>query len=164
MVSTSTKNSRAATRRVPRLETSSTAPPRVASASGISELGSACATDPPSVPRLRVWKCPTCGSASASNGTDCIKAALRIAAACLSVAPVRISAPCATTPSMPGTRFTSISAAGRTRRMFSIGPSDMPPASTLASGPNSSSNATASATLSGRQYSNATGFIGRILP
>jgi hypothetical protein len=39
-------------------------PPSAASASGSSALGSACAIDPQTVPRLRTWKCETCGSAA----------------------------------------------------------------------------------------------------
>ena len=48
---------------------SATWPPSVASTSAISAAGSAFATEPPTVPRLRVAACPTNGSARASSGT-----------------------------------------------------------------------------------------------
>ena len=47
----------------------STSPPSATSASGISALGSACASEPQMVPRLRVCMCPTQGSASATSGS-----------------------------------------------------------------------------------------------
>ena len=43
---------------------------------GSSDAGSACAIEPPTVPRLRIWKWPMCGTARASSGTA---AATRVA-------------------------------------------------------------------------------------
>ena len=41
----------------------------VSATAGYSAAGSAWAIDPPSVPRLRIWKWPISGVARASNGT-----------------------------------------------------------------------------------------------
>ena len=43
---------------------------------GYSAAGSACAIDPPSVPRLRIWKWPISGVARASSGTAAATSAL----------------------------------------------------------------------------------------
>ena len=52
------------------VDCSTTLPPVTTRRAEFRRSGSACATDPPSVPRLRVWKCPTHGSAIASSGTS----------------------------------------------------------------------------------------------
>src|SRR5579875_3013773 len=56
-------SSRAAMRRAPRFERASTCAPSATATSGSSALGSACASEPHTVPRLRVCAWPTYGSA-----------------------------------------------------------------------------------------------------
>src|SRR5262249_56053383 len=81
------KNSGGEMRRPPRRDCSTTVPPHATRANGISALGSAWATDPPSVPRLRVWKWPTHGSAIESSGTSRAMTSERSASLCVSPAP-----------------------------------------------------------------------------
>ena len=50
------KNDSAGRRRARLRERSRTSPPSATRQSGISALGSACATEPQTVPRARVWK------------------------------------------------------------------------------------------------------------
>src|ERR1043165_7096766 len=63
------KNSLAAIERDPAEFRRTLIPFSVARTSGISAPGSALATEPPIVPRLRVAACPTHGSALARRGT-----------------------------------------------------------------------------------------------
>ncbi len=161
VVSAPVKNSRARTRRSRRRDRSTMVASLVTVQSGISALGSAWATEPPRVPALRVWKCPTHGSASASRGSASRSAAESSASACVTVAPVTTRSPRISTPSRPASREMSITVFGLTMRRFSMGPSVMPPASTAASSRRSASTASASPSESGRTYSNATGFIAR---
>ena len=48
---------------------SSSSAPSATATAGYSDAGSACASEPPTVPRLRIWKCPISGVACASSGT-----------------------------------------------------------------------------------------------
>ena len=64
-----------------------TSPPSASSTSGISALGSACATEPQTVPRLRIWKCEMKGKAWASKGTSCASVLRHSTLPCVAAAP-----------------------------------------------------------------------------
>src|SRR6516162_2125266 len=126
------------------------APARVASASGISELGSAWATEPHTVPLLRVWKWPTNGSVLASSGSFAESSGQSLNRFWVTAAPTSTLSPAILMVSSSARRAMSTRTVGSSRRRLSIAISDWPPASTLASSPCSARRASASATLSGR--------------
>ena len=101
------------------------------------------------VPRLRIWKCPICGAALASNGTDSAIRGSCIKLTCLVVAPTTRVPLSRRTSLSSGTRLMSTSCSGRDRRSASMGTRLCPPASTLASPLNCPSRDTAASTLSG---------------
>ena len=69
MVHVPTKNSAAGTVRVPLVPATSSSASSASATAGSSDAGSAWAIEPPTVPRLRIWKWPMSGMASASSGT-----------------------------------------------------------------------------------------------
>lgn len=76
---------------------STTSPPSASSTSGISALGSACATEPQTVPRLRIWKCEMKGKACASSGTSCASDWRHSTLPCVAAAPIASMPPSART-------------------------------------------------------------------
>ena len=140
----------AATRRDPRRDRSSISPLSVMRTSGSSALGSACATEPQTVPRLRVCACPTHGSAAARSGWLETRFAYCSTWRCLTVAPTRIVPSAPSMRSRPGSRIISMTTLGRAMRMLSMGISVCPPARTRASVPSLASTSRTSSRLSAR--------------
>ena len=68
-------------------ERSATSPPSATRHSGISALGSACATEPQTVPRLRVWHARPRAARAASSGDWVAKPGLAIRSDCVTEAP-----------------------------------------------------------------------------
>ena len=88
VVKNESKNASAAILRDPPADCASICASSATATSGISALGSACASEPQIVPRLRVWRCPTCGSASAKSGIACGMRGSRSASAWRTSAPM----------------------------------------------------------------------------
>ena len=100
---------------------STASPPSVARQSGSSALGSAKATEPQTVPRLRVWTWPSRGSAAASIGDRRASGGQASNSAWVVAAPTSMTAPSSLISPRPGSREMSMSTAGSTSRMLSIG-------------------------------------------
>ena len=137
----------------PLVDAATTAPPRATSASGSSAAGSAWAIEPPTVPRLRVTKWPTNGSASATSGSRSRTSCESPAAAWRASAPTgRCRSP---TRSRRARRRVHVDEHGRTGQ-----PDVQHRHEALAAGehlrvvPASASAASASSTLVARTYSN----------
>ena len=145
----------------PPTRASSISAPSATATAGYSDAGSACASEPPTVPRLRIWKCPMSGVARASNGAaaatvgSCSMTRCRVPARTTSVPFSRV------TPVSASTRFTSTRCSKRVNRSASIGTRLCPPASTLASSPCSASSPHTSSIVSGAWYENGAGFTNR---
>ena len=129
---------------------STTSPPSASSTSGISALGSAWATEPHTVPRLRTWKCEMKGKACASSGTSRARVARHSTLACVAAAPTASMLPSQRTKFRSSVREMSISTLGCASRMLSTAISDWPPARIRASGPSALSCCTASSAVSAR--------------
>ena len=71
VVKTVSKKSAAGMRRMPFGPATSISASSTRTTAGSSAAGSACAREPPRVPRLRIWKWPMCGATRASNGDAC---------------------------------------------------------------------------------------------
>ena len=82
------KNSAAGIVRRPRTDTASNSASRASATAGSSDAGSAWASDPPIVPRLRIWKWPISGTARARRGTSRATSASRSTVACVVDAPI----------------------------------------------------------------------------
>ncbi|CFN99097.1 Uncharacterised protein [Bordetella pertussis] len=99
---------------------------------GISADGSSWHRLPPTVPRLRVWRWPTCSAASRHSGKCCATSGENSISRWRVIAPMQ-TAPCSWRMyASSGTRLMSIRQSGNANRMFSIATSDWPPASTRA--------------------------------
>src|SRR5262249_31743973 len=79
----------------------STEPPRTSSAIGRSAAGSACAREPPMVPRCLICGSPTSEAAWARSGASVLTRSDDARSACLVVAPTTISSPSTLTPAPP---------------------------------------------------------------
>ena len=121
-----------------------TAPPSTRRQSGSSALASAWAIEPPTVPRFRVTKWPTYGSAL-GHERDLRRAESRWR----TVAPTRHGRCRASTSPSDAVDVDEHATAAASRKL-SIGTRLCPPASTFASSPCSASSATASSSVSGR--------------
>ncbi len=77
----------------PRPSRTTISAPSVSATSGISAAGSACAIEPPIVPRRRVAGCPTQGNTLARSGSLVAISGSRSAAACRVVAPMTMASP-----------------------------------------------------------------------
>ena len=129
--------------RRPRGDSATTDPPSATSASGSSAAASACAIEPPTVPRFRVATWPTKGRHAASSGQRSRASGERSSARWRHVAPdaERGRSP-RRSPSRPGDAVdVDERAPAAAIRMFSMGTKLWPPASTFASGPPSASSA-----------------------
>ena len=152
------KKSAAAMSRLPPGPAASMVASSASATAGSSEAGSAWAIEPPTVPRLRIWKCPMWGSARATS-----RASAETVASCSAV-DWRTRAPIRTCPfersivSSPATLLRSTRCPNVARRSDIIGTRLCPPASTLASSPCSASRPTASPTVVGAWYWNLLGF------
>ena len=106
---------------------------RVSAAAGYSAAPSACASEPPIVPRLRIWKCPISEVARVISGAA--RAMLRLPAmqACVVIAPIRSTPSCSRMYRSEGTRLRSTRWSKRARRKAIIGIRLCPPASTFTS-------------------------------
>ena len=82
------KNEAAGIERVPRGETASISASSASATAGYSAAGSACAIEPPNVPRLRIWKCPMKGVTRVSSGAAFATSALAPTAASVVPAPI----------------------------------------------------------------------------
>ena len=138
----------AARTRSPRRERSTTSPPSTASASGNSELGSACAIEPQTVPLLRVWKWPTNGSAAASSGRICASAGHAINLFCVTAAPISNVAAVGDAVEFGDARNID-QHADIEEPQIEHRHSDWPPARMRASSPYSASSASTSSAVSG---------------
>src|SRR5271166_762209 len=136
--------------------------PRVTATSAISAAGSALASDPPSVPRLRIGAWPTNGMTLASSGMCVRTSPSRSSTHCRVVAPIATASPSLRTKASSPMRAMSISRFGRASRIAISGTSVWPPAMRRASSPPAESIAQASSRFAGREYSNAAGFINRL--
>ena len=141
------KNSLAGISRAPPVLATTMVASRQEATAGSSADGSACAMLPQTVPRLRISRWPTQGSASRSRGTA---AAASSYCTCRwrTVAPTRRWPLLRDIRLSSGTALMSTSVDGRPSRIASTGTSDWPPASTLA--PSRPSSARASSVVPGR--------------
>jgi len=115
------KKSRASIVRRPFAETTSMLASSARATAGYSAAGSACAIDPPSVPRLRIWKCPISGVATASSGTADATSALASTVACAVQAPIHSAPPRRSMPESSGIRPMSTRCSNTARRSASSG-------------------------------------------
>ena len=103
---------------------------------GVLRGGSACAIAPPSVPRVRIWKCPMCGVDSVSSGTDSATSSSmpdeRVRGGRADAGPRRRRGRCSCSSS---TREMSTRFSKWVSRMASIGTRLCPPARIFASSP-----------------------------
>ena len=90
VVSAETKKSAAATLRSPPSLASRRVAPRASAAAGYSAAGSACAIDPPTVPRLRICGCAIKRVASKSSGWRVRTSAERSTVVLVVMAPIAI--------------------------------------------------------------------------
>src|SRR5579859_8141215 len=135
VVNSATKNFCQPRTREPRLERTWNRASRAAKAAGSSAAGSACATDPPTVPRLRICACPTQPIASCRSGHDSAITFERSTSACRVMAPTTSVPPSRLMPDSSATPLMSIRRPGRASRKFMSGTRLWPPASTLHSSP-----------------------------
>ena len=135
VVNSATKNCCQPRTREPRFERSWNRASRAANAAGSSAAGSACATDPPTVPRLRICAWPTQPIASCRSGHDSAITFERSTSECRVMAPTTSVPPSRLMPDSSFTPLMSISRPGRASRKFMSGTRLWPPASTLHSSP-----------------------------
>ena len=143
------KKSAAPTVRAPPLLAISSSASRARATAGYSAAGSAWASEPPTVPRLRIWKWPMRGVAAARSGAAAAMSSRSSTSHCRTMAPSVSAVADASTMRSDATRPTSTSASKRARRRLSIGTRLCPPARTLASSPSSLSSAVTSSTVVG---------------
>ncbi len=150
--------------RRPRGEAASSSPSSANTTAGYSAAGSAWAMEPPTVPRLRIWRWPISGVARASSGAAAATSASVSTAASVVPAPTHSPPSRRSMPVSSSSRPMSIRCSKTASRSASIGTRLWPPASTLAPSPSSASRSVASRTLCGRWYANGAGFMSSSAP
>src|SRR5699024_175878 len=129
----------------------------------ISPAGSACAVDPPMVPRWRTCGSATVAAASASRGACSRIRGSRAAAAWVVIAPITSSSPSSRAPSNPGTFASPTTSSGSAIRSRNTGMKLCPPARIFAPIGAPASSSTASAVDVGASYSKALGIMSLLL-
>ena len=151
------KNSLAGIVRSPLRERTVTVASSAERTTGSSAAGSAWATLPPAVPRLRIAGCPMYGSASASSGDAWATAGSCSSSANVVSAPMR-RPPLVDTPRSSAIGVMSTRVTGRASRRFISATRLWPPASAFASPSPAARRSSASSTDSARRYSKLGGF------
>ncbi len=125
--------------RVPDAPWTTISAPTASATAGKSPWGSACASDPPIVPRLRTCWSPTSPAAAARAAAFAFTSALAAIALWRVHAPITSDPPSTRMPESSGIRAMSTSASGADSRSLSAGTSEWPPASGSAPRPMCSS-------------------------
>ncbi len=126
-----------------------------------SPCGSAWASEPATVPRLRTSGSEICRAASPSSRRRPRRSSERSQVLWRTRAPIRRAPPSSARVSSPSIRLMSTSAPGAANRSFSSGIRLWPPASTFPSSPSRSSVDNASSSVAGAKYWNLGGYIRR---
>ena len=156
---TPVKNADAGTDLAPLAETRSNVASRATATAGYSAAGSAWTSEPPMVPRLRIWKWPMYGVTAASRGTSAATVGSNSTTASRVPALTTSDPLSRSMPRSSATRPMSTKCPKRAKRKLSIGTRLCPPARILASSPSSASVASTSSRSSGAWYSNGAGFM-----
>ena len=153
------RNSSIGTVRVPDELATTTSAPRASITDPQSPAGSACASDPASVPRLRTTGSEISGAAAAITGYRDFRRSDAASWLLRASAPTRRWPSASSMWSRPGIRLMSTISAGVANRSFISGIRLWPPARTFASSPCSASSESASSSDAGAAYSKLAGNI-----